>query len=404
MANSLLTISMITREAIMLFRNTNKFLQSIDMQYDDQFAKTGAKIGTSLKIRLPNDYTVRTGATASIQDTAEQSTTLTLATQKGVDVSFNSVDRALSLDDFSKRILAPMINNLAGAVAADIMTGVEGGISNYVSNTSGGSVITPTAAHWLQAGALLDQNSAPRGTRHLILDPLTMARTVSSLSGLFNPSRAIGSQYEKGMMQEALGWDWESDQTVLKHLTSTYSGTKTVSGASQTGTTLTVNAITGGFNAGDIITISGVNSVNRVTKSSNGTLAQFVITAAAATGATSLSIYPAIIPAVGGNAVQYQTVDASPLNGATITCVSASAETYRKNFGFVPEAITMATADLQIPPKGIVEGAREVYDGVSMRMISDYVITTDQWITRLDVLYGYKFVRPEWAVIVADIV
>lgn len=404
MANSLLTIAMITREAIALFRNTNNFLKSIDTQYDDQYAKTGAKIGTALKIRLPNDYVVRTGAAASIQDTAEQSTTLTLATQKGVDVSFSSLDRTMALDDFSKRVLAPMINNLCGAVAADIMSGVEGGISNYVSNTSGGNVITPTAATWLQAGALLDQMSGPRGERKIVLDPLTNARTVSSLSGLFNPSNKLGTQYSTGTMQEALGFDWLNEQTVIKHLTATYSGTKTVNGAGQTGLAITVNAVTGGFAAGDIITFAGTNSVNRVTKASNGTLAQFVVTATMATGGTSVSIYPALIPSSGGNQVQYQTVDNSPANGATIVVVSASAETYRKNFAFIPDAITMATADLQIPPKGVVEAAREVYEGISMRMISDYVIATDQWITRLDILYGYKFVRPEWACVVADAV
>ena len=132
MSNTLLTINMITREAVRLWVNTNSFLQHIDTQYDDQFAITGAKIGQSLRIRLPNDYTVRTGPVAQIQDTAETNTTLTLATQKGVDVSFNSVERTMSLDDYSKRILAPAVNNLVGAVAADIMNGVEGGVSNLV--------------------------------------------------------------------------------------------------------------------------------------------------------------------------------------------------------------------------------------------------------------------------------
>jgi len=142
-ANTLLTINMITREAVRLWKNTNQFIQHIDMQYDDSFAKTGAKIGTSLRIRLPNDYTVRTGPAAQVQDTAEVSTTLVLATQKGVDVSFSTTDRTMSLDDYSRRVLAPMVNNLAGAVAADVMSGVDsgsaantGGICNYTVPTT----------------------------------------------------------------------------------------------------------------------------------------------------------------------------------------------------------------------------------------------------------------------------
>ena len=145
MSNTILTINMITREAVRLWVNTNSFLQHIDTQYDDQFAVTGAKIGQSLRIRLPNDYTVRTGPVAQIQDTAETSTTLTLATQKGVDVSFNSVERTMSLDDYSKRILAPAVNNLVGSVAADVMSGVEGGVSNLVGNfDSAGNLLRPT--------------------------------------------------------------------------------------------------------------------------------------------------------------------------------------------------------------------------------------------------------------------
>mgnify|MGYP000166760630 CR=1 FL=1 len=226
MANSLLTINMITREAVRLWKNSNAFIRNIDTQYDDSFAKVGAKIGTALRIRLPNDFTVRTGQAASIQDTAEQSTTLVVATQQGVDVQYSSVDRTMSLDDFSERVLAPMVNNLAGAVAVNVMTGAEGGVANFAANQDGtGAVLTPTAATWLQAGALLDQNSAPRGRRKIIMDPLTQARTVSSLTGLFNPQRSISDQYESGEMQQALGFDWFMDQTVLRHTTGAYNGT-----------------------------------------------------------------------------------------------------------------------------------------------------------------------------------
>lgn len=401
MSNSLLNINMITREAVRLWKNSNAFLQNIDKQYDDSYAKTGAKIGTSLRIRLPNDFTVRTGAAASVQDTSEQSTTMVLATQKGVDVSFSSVDRTMSLDDYSERILAPAINNLAGAVAADIMSGTEGGVCNYVANTdASGNIISPSSATYLNGGASLDTNSAPQGRRKVVNDPFTQARVVSSLSGLFNPVPSIARQYTTGQMQQALGMDWLMDQTVIKHTSGSFSA-GTVNGASQTGLTLTTNAITGTLVAGDIITIAGVNAVNRITKQSTGQLRQFVVTVAASNGATSLTLYPAIVPASGGNAVQYQTVDTSPANGAAISLVSPASTTYRKNILFAPEAVTMATADLEVP-RGVHEAARESFNGVSMRMVTAYNISTDQYITRLDILYGYLYVRPEWAVVIAD--
>lgn len=403
MANSLLTINMITREAVELWKNTNSFIRNIDRQYDDQYARGGAKIGSTLRIRLPNDYTVTTGPAASIQDTSEQSTTLTLATQAHVDVSFSTFDRTMSLDDFSERVLAPMVNNLAGYVATSVMGGSEGGVCNYVANTdANGNIISPTDQTYLNAGALLTLNSAQNARRKTINDPITQARVVSSLTGLLNPSEMISRQYATGQMYQALGFEWFEDQTVIKHTGGTFSAGGTVNGAGQTGTTIVVNAITGTLNIGDIITFANVNAVNRITKATTGQLRQFVVTANVLTGATSIPIYPALIPAVGGNAVQYQTVDTSPVNGAAMVLVNPASTTYRKNICYAPQAITMATADLVMPEKGVEEAWREAFDGIALRMLTAYVPGTDQLITRLDCLFGFLYTRPEWAVIVAD--
>jgi hypothetical protein len=398
---------MITREAVELWKNTNSFIRNIDRQYDDQYARGGAKIGSTLRIRLPNDYTVTTGPAASVQDTSEQSTTLTLATQAHVDVSFSTFDRTMSLDDFSERVLAPMVNNLAGYVATTIMNGSEGGICNYVANTdANGNIISPTDNTYLQAGALLTLNSAQNARRKTINDPVTQARVVSSLAGLLNPSEMISRQYATGQMYQALGFEWFEDQTVIKHTGGTFSASNTVNGAGQTGTTIVVNAITGTLVAGDIITFANVNAVNRITKATTGQLRQFVVTANVASGATSIPIYPALIPSAtgvaGGPAVQYQTTDSSPVNGAVMALVNPASTTYRKNICYAPQCITMATADLVMPEKGVEEAWREAFDGIAMRMLTAYVPGTDQLITRLDTLFGYLFTRPEWGVIVAD--
>jgi hypothetical protein len=152
--------------------------------------------------------------------------------------------------------------------------------------------------------------------------------------------------------------------------------------------------LAGSFNQGDIITISGVNSVNRITKQDTGALRNFTLTAPAPAGSTVLNIYPAIVgPAVGGGQSQYQTVAALPANNATLSYAGAltAGQAYRKNFSF----------EL---PRGVHEAAREEFDGVSMRMVTQYNIATDQFITRMDVLFGYLYIRPEWAVVIADLV
>lgn len=419
MSNSFLTTSKITREAVRLFVNSNMFIRNVDRQYDSDFGKKGEKIGSQLRIRLPNDYTVTKGPAASIQDTTEQQTVLTLATQAHVDVSFATVDLLLSLDDFSERILTPAMNNLAGQVAVDVMSVTEQGIITLPNNapaaplsaTSGGAcniaynldgsgnLISPTSSTVLDAGALLSQNSARLDKRDVVLDPRTEARIVNSLTGLFNPTPRISQQYESGQMKNALGFDFFMDQTVIKHTNGSFTS-GTVSGANQTGYSVTTAAITGTFNTGDIITIEGVYAVNRVTKQTTGELRQFVVTADVSNGATSIPIYPAITPAVNGNAVQYQTVTVSPANGAEVTLILAPGQVYRKNIAYAPEAITMVTGDLPLPKN--VDTARAQYDGVSMRMVTQYMVGTDQEVSRIDVLYGALSVRPEWMCVIAD--
>jgi hypothetical protein len=406
MANSLLTISMITREAIELFVNSNSFIRNLDRQYDDDFGRKGAKIGSQLRIRLPNDFTWRTGPAVSIQDTAEQQTVLTLATQDGVDVSFSTADLLLSLDDFSERIMLPMMNNLAGGVAGTIMANSANTICNMAANFNGaGTIITPNAGTYLDAQATLAINSTPISMQKIINDPRTEARVVTSLSGLLNPQSAISDQYYDGMMYKALGATWFSDQTVLKFTTGTFT-TGTMNGANQTGTALTVTGITGTLNVGDIVTIAGVNAVNRITKLDSGELRQFVVTVAMAANATVMNVYPSLVPSStgvsGGPIVQYQTVTASPTVNATITLYTASGATYRKNLRYAPMAITMATGDLPLPANKVT--ARHKYDNISMRAVTDYLIGTDQEVTRLDVLFGSLVVRPEMCCIVPDAV
>lgn len=413
MANSLLTIDMITREAVRLFKNSNLFVMNIDTQYDPAFAVDGAKIGTALRIRLPNDYIVTSGPAMQLQDTTEQYTTLNVTNQFNVAVPFTTAERTMSLDDYAERVMAPMVNNLAGKVAQTIMTNASNNVCNFVSNkdasgTTGvaqtGNIISPTSEQFVLGNAVLDNNSADGMSRRLVNDPITDARTTVSLQGLFNPSSEISAQYRSGAMKSALGYEkWFRDQTVVKFIAGTFNAGGTVNGANQTGSSITVNAITGTLKKGDIITYELVNAVNRVTKQSTQELRQFVVTADVATAGTVIPIYPALIPAgAGGSDVQYQTVDISPANGAAMILATKASEVYRRSIAYVQKAITMATADLVMPKRAVEEAARAQYDGISMRVLTDYLPGTDQLATRVDVLFGSITTRPEWCCIVAD--
>lgn len=347
------------------------------------------------------------GPGLSAQDSVEQSISLPLATQRHVDLTFTSAEQTLKVDDYAERFLLPAMNNLAGNIASNIMAGSEGGICNIVANLDGSNtILSPTLQQVLDSRAVLADNSAPQLDRKFVLDPHTMARLTGSLTGLLNPATDISKQYRDGSVYNASGYTWMEDQTAIKHTAGTFTA-GTINGAGQTGTTLTTNAITGTFKKGDIITIAGVNGVNRVTKQSQGSVRQFVVTADVASGATSVPIYPSLVPGSstynpvdGTGSVQYQTVDVSPANGAAISLFTNASAVYRKNIAFAPQAVTMVTADLEKPP--MTECSRKEYDGVSMRILRAYVPGTDNTVTRADVLFGYVYVRPEWGVIVCD--
>jgi hypothetical protein len=417
MANSLLTVSQITRFSIPLFTNTNMFIKYMNRQFDDQFGNEGARIGAQLRLRLPNDYAVTDGPGIAIQDTNEQQVVLTVSTQRHVDVAFTSAERTLSIDDYQERVLLPRINALAGSVAYTVMAGSEGGVANITANVDANNNILPVnAAPFTTARALLVNNSAPPNVGakgwNVVLEPTSDSRVALALQGLLNPATEISEQFRSSMMKSGLGFArWFEDQTVIKHTTGTLvSGT--LAGANQSGNTLTVSALGGTINQGDVFTISGVYAVNRVTKQPLGILRQFVATASFAANATSISFYPAIIPPASSQpyaslpytSQAYQTVTALPASNATITPFANASTTYKKNIAYAPDMATMVMAPLWMPPggKGVIEAARHTMDNCSLRSLVTYEPATDQPIDRVDGLFGWYYPRPEWGSTVAD--
>lgn len=385
MANSLLTPTAVTRESLRILHQKLNFVGNIVREYDDSYAKSGAKIGDSLKIRLPNQYTVRSGATLSAQDTTESSVTLQVATQKGVDLNFTSVDLTLSLDDFSKRIIQPAMSVLAATIEADALSMYKD-VSNSIWN--GGSAATYNKA--LDARVLLQRALAPQSDRMALMDALAMADVVKDTKSLFNDDSSIAKQYKEGYMGRAAGFDWAENTMMPAHTRGGSNGAYLTNGATQTGSTLVVDTGATAPAAGDVITIAGVFSVHPETKVSTGILQQFVIGAGATT--TSFPISPAIV-ATGAT----QNVTNGAADNQAVTFLGTASTAVQTSLLFQKEAFAFATADL-VMPSGVDFASRQVLDGISMRVVRQYDINNDKFPCRLDVLYGYKTLRPQLAV------
>jgi hypothetical protein len=397
MAQTLLTPTAVTREALRVLHQKLNFIGTVNRQYDDQYAKEGAKIGSDLKIRLPNEYTVRTGKTIDVQDTAETSVTMTVATQKGVDLSFSSVERTMDIDDFSERYLVPAMSVLAANIESDAMSMYQQ-VYNEISDVGAAM----TLADVLNASKVLTDNLAPYDNRTLNLSTQMNVDLVTATSGLFNDQSKLAKNYREGRVaSNSLGFQNIMENTLLPiHTTGSDDGTgdHLASGVVSGGDVTTGSEGAGTLAVGDIVTFDTVNAVHPETKADLGVLKQFVVTAAYSATATTLSVSPAPI-ATGA----YQNISAAIANTDKInkvesdrsTAIGASAD-YQIGMAYHKDAFAFATADL-VKPEGVDFSSRQVLDGISMRIVRAYDINNDQFPCRIDVLYGYKAIRPQLA-------
>ena len=391
MANTILTPTAVTREILRILHQKANFIGTINRDYDDSFANSGAKIGTSLKIRTPNQFSVRSGAVLDVQDVQESSVTLTVATQKGVDINFSSAELTMELDDFSKRILDPAISALVATVENDVISNVYKNVYSVVDNA--GSAMS--YAKLLEGEARLVKHLTPMSERSLMWHPQAHADMVSAWSTLFNDSKEISKQFREGMIGRAVGFDHYRSTHMPIFTSGTETGTTmTVNGANQTGSVITVsNGSSKTLVAGDVVTFAGCNRVHPETKTDSGELQRFVVTSAVTAGGLSIAISPSIVTS-GAT----QNVSASPTDTGTVTKLLGGASSATDvSLAYHKDAFTFVTADL-VMPKGVDFAAREVLDGISVRVVRQYDINNDQFPCRIDILYGYKTVRPQLAV------
>jgi hypothetical protein len=396
MSNSLLTIDMITRKSLEILENNLVLTRNVNRQYDDSFAVEGAKIGSTLRIRLPDRALVTDGAALQVQADNEQFTTLTVSSQKHIGVNFTSAELTMQLDDFAERVLKPRVSQLASSVDADVATSYKG-----IYNTVGSPGTTPaTSLVLLQANQKLNEFATPMDQRYATVNPAANAGLVEGMKGLFNPTGTISRQFKNGMMGEGiLGLDEiNMSQSISNHTNGDWGTTITVTStvATQGQATLPISftGSTKTWNVGDVFTIAGVFAVNPQTRQSTGSLQQFVVTAAVTGSSTAtLDISPPIFTAANALA----TVNSFPAAGAVVTMVGSANTGYPQNLIYHKDAISFATADLLLP-QGVDMASRQVHNGISLRIVRQYDINNDRLPCRIDVLYGFAAIRPVTAV------
>ena len=396
MANTYKFMDMVAKEALAELHEQAAFLKTVDRQYDSSFGKEGAKIGSTLRIRKPNEFTVRTGNQMVIQQIEEQTDTLTLSTLKGVDMEFNHVDMKLNtastkeVSEFNSRYIRPAILKLVSTIEAE-------GIRYATKNTADivgtpGTAINSISVPQLMS-ARLDQHTAPMDERYTQIDSVSNATLITGLASLMNPQKDISRQYIKGSIGEMADsnfiknnriWTMQNSADVLGEINA---GTLT-SGI----TALTVDGLSAAPAEGMVFTVEGIYDIHPETKDAYPHLKQFVVTAGATT--TNLTFSPAMI---FDPANPRQNCSGTPADNNDITFVGAANSNYLQPLMYHRDAFQFVTTNLQLVDDAD-KCAVATEEGFSIRVWRQSDIYNNRAVIRLDVIYGFGALRKEWAV------
>lgn len=396
MSNTLLTPTIIAKEALMQLENTLGMGNNVHREYKKEFVK----VGSTVTIRKPVKFRAKDGATLDTVDVLERSTTVVINKRKHVAWKFSGAELTLTIEEYSERYIKPAMIALANQVDVD-------GLLLYkdVYNCVGTPGSTPDSfADVALASRRLDDEAVPADAdRKLIVNPAAAWKVAGGQITLYNPGM-VQETYQKGKIGMVAGFNSMMDQNVQVHTVGAHGGTPLMNGATAEGAT---SLVTDGWtnstqvlNEGDVFTVAGVYAVNPVSGISTGVLRQFVATGditSDGSGNATITISPAIYSAAASETyLPYQTVDALPADGAAITVVGTASTQYPMNLGFHKNAFGLVSVPIELPD-GAAFKARESYNGLSVRIVKDYDITNDEDIIRLDIMYGWKTLYPDLA-------
>lgn len=388
-SNTLITPTIIAREALRALENNLVMGANIYREYKNEFKK----VGTAISLRKPNKFRATKAQARSNTNLAESSDTFTVATQAHVSWAFSSVELTMTIENYKRRYITPAAEALANTVDVDLLS-----LYDDIPNQVGTPGTTPATFGALgDAGQRLDEESCPQSNRKIVFNPAANWSMADALKGTFDQGLA-NSTIRKGMLGRVANFEIFMDQNVQTHTTGihTTSSTPLVAGASQSGTSLATDGwavSTAILKAGDVFTLADVYAVNYTSGDSTGVLRQFVSTTDVSSDGSGLATI-VITPGITASGA-YQTVSAAPANNAAITVVGTESTGYSQNLAFHPEAFGLVTMPLEMPAN--TWGRREVHKGVSIRVLKQYDIDADEEIIRMDILYGVKTLNPALA-------
>ena len=412
MANTLSVIDMVTREALRIAHEKLSFIGTIDRSYDSSYAKSGAKIGDTLRVRNPNQYTRRKGSRVmDVQDQAESTQNVTVATQDGVDMKFNSAELSLSIDELSRRYIEPATAVLVSGIEGDVLAGVTKAVYQNTGTTT--EVVGATDLDAISQGrAKLNQQLAPKDNNRCIqMDSVTMAAVATGQRALFNDQGELSTLFREGYLGRFAGTNfYENDRTYAHTNSSDADVAWTVDDATRLAAYTDADGLsvlnfdaqgTVAQTVGTTFTIADLYDCHPETKQKYAHLKQFTITdgGTVSSNQSDISFSPTIRTGgakqncwISGGSASIADLE----NNATVMYGAGGSLVYQSNLMYHRDAFTFVTADLPLMDDAI-RCVRRVQDGLAIRVWQGSDIRNDELLLRMDILYGYKALRPEWA-------
>jgi hypothetical protein len=412
MANTLSVIDMVTREALRIAHEKLSFIGTIDRSYDSSYAKSGAKIGDTLRVRNPNQYVRRKGSRVmDVQDQEETTQSVTVATQDGVDMKFNSAELSLSIDELSRRYIEPATAVLVSGIESDVLAGVTKAVYQNTGTTT--EVVGATDLDAIsQARAKLNQQLAPKDNNRCIqMDSVTMAAVATGQRALFNDQGELSTLFREGYLGRFAGTNFYENDRTYAH---TNSSDADVAWAVDDVTRLAAYTDADGLSVlnfdamgtvvptvGTTFTIADLYDCHPETKQKYAHLKQFTITAVGtvASNQADITFSPTIRTGgakqncwISGGSASISDLE----DNVTAQYGAGGSLVYQSNLMYHRDAFTFVTADLPLMDDAI-RCVRRVQDGLAIRVWQGSDIRNDELLLRMDILYGYKALRPEWA-------
>ncbi len=412
MANEFITPVEILQESMMRLENSLVLLKHVNREFDGHFAVENEKAGYQVFARVPVRFRGRVGDAIQTEDIRETMVPVAINRLWGVDMDISDQDLTLVIDRFGERYI-----DGAASTVANRLEGEGYDLYPDFFNATGTPGTVPTSlATYTDAGVILHDHSCPPEGRAVIVNPRMQANVLGFGANLFNPVKEISRQYLEGTMGQAVGFKWSMGQNVARHTTGTISAASapTVTTAPVKGDTSIVTGNWSNSSAilkkGDIVAFAGSNGVNPVSYRDSGSLRTFTATADVTSDGSGNATIP-VSPAFDADAGDantpgspFQTVTAYPAAGALVSVhglayanfANIASKSSPQGLAFHKDAITFACVKQALP--GGLDWSEQITHpklGVAMRLTRGFDIRSNRRYTRLEVLGGWKTLRPE---------